>query len=147
MGAGENRQEYMATFVDHAARVLAYLHTHAQVEFRLVELTEFCYPIAPGSKPFGRLVMCVPFPAETLDPWRDKVRLSPFYHSLSYVLQGHNPVLGGSDGPQMGHSGPARYLDRALDLWQRRPDWPELEAQLNRDEEHRVAGAALAAYL
>ena len=58
----------METFVDHAARVLAYLHTHAQVEFRLVELTEFYHPIAPGSKPFGRLVMCVPFPAETWVP-------------------------------------------------------------------------------
>ena len=146
-GAGENRPEYMETFVDHAARVLAYLHTHAQVEFRLVQLREFYHPIAPGSKPFGRLVMCLPFPAETLGPWRDRVRLSPFYHSLSHVLQGHNPALGGSDGPQVGHSGPVRHLDSGLDPWRQRPDWPALAAQLNRDEAQRVAGAALAAYL
>ena len=48
-GAGENRPEYMQTLVDQAARVLAYLHTQAQIDFRLLELAEFYYPIAPGS--------------------------------------------------------------------------------------------------
>ena len=48
-GAGENRPEYMETLVDHAARVLAALHTQAEMDFRLLELAEFYYPIAPGS--------------------------------------------------------------------------------------------------
>ena len=146
-GAGENRPTYMETLVDHAARVLAYLHTQAQVDFRLLELAEFYYPIAPGSKSFGRLVTCMPFPAETLGVWRDKVRLSPFYHSLSPALHGPNPALGGSDGPQVGHSGPLRHCDAALEPWRQRPDWPALAARLHEDEAHRVAGAALAGYL
>ena len=37
-GAGENRPEYMETLVDHAARVLAFLHTQAEMDFRLLEL-------------------------------------------------------------------------------------------------------------
>jgi hypothetical protein len=133
--------------VDHAARVLASLHTQAQIDFRLLELAEFYHPIAPGSMPFGRLVICKPFPAETLGAWRAKVRLSPFYHSLSHTLHGHNPALGGSDGPQVGHSGPLRHREGDLAPWTQRPDWPALQARLQEDEVHRVAGAALAGYL
>ena len=147
MGAGVNRSEYMAAYVDNAARVLQYLHTHAQLDCRLMELAEFYHPIAPGSKPFGRLLICEPFPAETLGAWRDKVRLSPYYHSLAHVLQGHNPALGGSDGPQVGHSGPARDSPSGLAAWQQRSDWPQLAATLHDDEAHRVAGAALIGYL
>ncbi|ETX06296.1 hypothetical protein [Candidatus Entotheonella palauensis] len=75
------------------------------------------------------------------------MRLSPYYHSLSHTLQGHNPTLGGSDGPQVGHSGPARHAPSGLDAWRQRPDWPQLEATLLQDEAHRVAGAALIGYL
>ena len=114
-GAGENRPAYMEVLVDEAARVLAALHTQAQIEFRLLDLAEFYYPIAPGSKAFGRLVTCAPFPAATLGVWRDKVRLSPFYHSLAHALPGPNPALGGSAGPQVGHSGPLRHQDTALE--------------------------------
>ena len=146
-GAGENRPEYMETLVDHAARVLASLHIQAEIDFRLLELAEFYSPIAPGSRSYGRLVTCTPFPAEPLGSWRDKVRLSPFYHSLSHALHGPNPALGGSDGPQVGHSGPLRHHDAALEPWRQRPDWPALAARLHEDEAHRVAGAALAGYL
>jgi hypothetical protein len=146
-GAGENRPAYMEVLVDQAARVLAALHTQAQIEFRLLELAEFYYPIAPGSRSYGRLVTCTPFPAETLGVWRDKVRVSPFYHSLSHTLHGPNPALGGSDGPQVGHSGPQRHHEAALEPWRQRPDWPALAARLHEDEAHRVAGAALAGSL
>jgi hypothetical protein len=146
-GAGENRPAYMEVLVDEAARVLAALHTHAQIEFRLLDLAEFYYPMAPGSKAFGRLVTCAPFPAATLGIWRDKVRLSPFYHSLAHALPGPNPALGGSAGPQVGHSGPLRHQDAALEPWRQRPDWSALAARLHEDEAHRVAGAALAGYL
>ena len=146
-GAGENRPEYMETLVGHAARVLAALHTQAEMDFRLLELAEFYDPIAPGSRSYGRLVTCTPFPAETLGVWRDKVRVSPFYHSLAHALHGPNPALGGSDGPQVGHSGPLRHRDAALEPWRQRPDWPALAARLHEDEAHRVAGAALAGYL
>src|SRR5262245_12418772 len=54
-GAGENRPAYMETLVDHAARVLAFLHTQAEMDFRQLELAEFYYPIAPGSQSYGRL--------------------------------------------------------------------------------------------
>src|SRR5262249_15512715 len=146
-GAGENRPAYMEVLVDEAARVLAALHTHAQIEFRLLDLAEFYYPIAPGSKAFGRLVTCAPFPATTLGVWRDKVRLSPFYHSLAHALPGPNPALGESAGPQVGHSGPLRHQDAALEPWRQRSDWPALAARLHEDEAHRVAGAALVGYL
>jgi 3-oxosteroid 1-dehydrogenase len=146
-GAGENDPAYMAGYVDNAARVLAHLHQHAQIEFALLDLAEFYYPISPGSKPYGRLVICPPFPAEALGVWRDKVRLSPFYHSLSQALSGPNPALGGSEGPQVGHSGPVRHHAAGLAPWHNRPDWPVLAAHLDDDEAHRVAGAALAAYL
>jgi 3-oxosteroid 1-dehydrogenase len=146
-GGGRNLPEYMETYVDEAARVLRYLHAQADVSFRLMDLAEFYYPIAPGSKERGRLVICEPFPAETLGAWRDKVRLSVFYHGLSTVLHGPNPALGGSDGPQVGHSGPLRHTDRGLAPWCKRSDWPELEPLLQADEAQRVAGAGLAAYL
>src|SRR5262249_36883793 len=93
-----------------------------QIAFRLLDLAEFYYPIAPGSKAFGRLVTCAPFPAATLGVWRDKVRLSPFYHSLAYALPGPNPALGGNAGPQVGHSGPLRHQDAALEPWRQRSD-------------------------
>src|SRR5262249_42735443 len=132
----------METLVDHAARVLASLHTQAEVDFRLLELAEFYYPIAPGSRSYGRLVTCTPFPAETLGVWRDKVRVSPFYHSLSHALHGPNPALGGSDGPHVGHSGPLRHLDAALGPWRQRPDWPALAARLGPGGAPRGAGRA-----
>jgi hypothetical protein len=101
----------------------------------------------------GRSLIYEPFPAETLGPWRDKVRLSPFYHGLSEALEGldHNPSLGrlvkgGSDGPHIGYSGPVRGDEKKLALWRKRLG-PKLDAMLKKDEEHRVAGAALAAYV
>lgn len=146
-GGGRNLPEYMETYVDQAARVLRYLHEQAGISFRLMHLAEFYHPIAPGSKERGRLVICDPFPAETLGAWRDKVRLSVFYHGLSSALPGPNPALGGSDGPQVGHSGPLRHREQGLAPWKARPDWPELEPLLQADEAQRVAGAGLAAYL
>jgi succinate dehydrogenase/fumarate reductase flavoprotein subunit len=146
-GGGQNRPDDMAAYVDNAARVLTYLHEHADIPFRRLDLAEFYYPVSPGSMPHGRLLICQPFPAETLGEWRDRVRLSPFYHSLSYALNGPNPALGGSDGPQVGHSGPIRGDETGLALWRQRPDWPELAARLDEDEAQRVAGAALAGYL
>jgi succinate dehydrogenase/fumarate reductase flavoprotein subunit len=146
-GGGQNRPDDMAAYVDNAARVLSYLHQRADVQCRLLDLAEFYYPVSPGSMPYGRLLICEPFPAETLGEWRNTVRLSPFYHSLSHALSGPNPALGGSDGPQVGHSGPIRGDETGLALWRRRPDWPALAARLDEDEAQRVAGAALAGYL
>ena len=39
-GGGQNRSEYMATYVDNAARVLTYLHQHAHVQCRQLDLAE-----------------------------------------------------------------------------------------------------------
>jgi 3-oxosteroid 1-dehydrogenase len=77
-GGGQNRPDDMAAYVDNAARVLAYLHQHADIPFRRLDLAEFYYPVSPGSMPHGRLLICQPFPAETLGEWRNTVRLSPF---------------------------------------------------------------------
>ena len=146
--AGYSLPEYMQTFVDNAARVLEYLHQNADISFRLMDLAEFYHPFSPGSKPHGRLLTCEPFPAETLGAWRNKVRLSIFHHGLSEALAGqeHNPALGGGDGPSVGHSGPLRNSGSGEALWRNRLG-PRLDAMLQKDEEHRVAGAALAAYL
>jgi succinate dehydrogenase/fumarate reductase flavoprotein subunit len=146
-GGGQNCPDDMAAYVDNAARVLAYLHQHADIYFRRLDLAEFYYPVSPGSMAHGRLLICEPFPAETLGGWRDTVRLSPFYHSLSHALSDPNPALGGSDGPQVGHSGPIRGDEAGLALWRQRPDRPQLAARLDEDEAQRVAGAALAGYL
>ncbi len=146
--AGYSLPSYSETFVDHAPEVLEYLHQKGNIQFRLLDLPEFYHPVAPGSKPHGRLVICEPFPAETLGAWRNKVRLSAFHHGLSEALenQEHNPALGGSDGPQVGHSGPIRDSESGLALWGERLG-SRLDGLLKKDEERRVAGAALAAYL
>ena len=154
-GGGEayTRREYMEHYVDNAPRAIEYLHQKADVKFRLCELVEFYYPESPGSKQHGRELIYEPFPAETLGAWRNKVKISPFYHGLSGALEGleHNPSMGGllkggSDGPHIGHAGPIRGDEKRLALWRK---WlgPKIEPMLKKDEEHRVAGAALVAYL
>jgi len=155
IGGGDayTQREYMEHYVDNAPRTIEYLQQKADVKFRLCEVIDFYYPESPGSKKHGRELIYEPFPAETLGPWRKKVKISAFYHGLSESLEGleHNPsmgglVMGGSDGPHIGHSGPIRGDEERLALWRK---WlgPKLEPMLVRDEEHRVAGAALVAYL
>ncbi|MCH8266916.1 MAG: FAD-dependent oxidoreductase [Acidobacteria bacterium] len=164
-GAGYNSPEHVEAYVDHAARAVEYLQQKADVKFRMSELIDFWAPfseggwrldenIAVGSKRLGRSLICEPFPAETLSNWRDKVRLSVFYHGLGEALEGqeHNPSLmrltkGATLGPSVGHSGPIRGSDSvALALWRKRLG-AKLDAMLKKDEEQRVAGASLAAYL
>ena len=155
VGGGDvyTSRDYMEYYVDNAPRAIEYFYQKADVKFRLCELVEFYYPEAAGSKEHGRQLIFDPFPAETLGPWRNKVQISPYYHGLSEALEGleHSPsmgglVKGGSDGPHIGHSGPVRGDEKKVALWRK---WlgPRLDAMLKKDEEHRVAGAALVSYL
>lgn len=155
IGGGDayTKREDMEHYVDNVPRAIEYLYQKADVKFRVCEVVEFYYPEAPGSIGHGRQLICDPFPAETLGPWRNKVQMSPFYHGLSEALEGleHNPsmggvVKGGNDGPSIGHSGPVRGDEKKLALWRK---WlgPRLDPMLQKDEEHRVAGAALVSYL
>jgi 3-oxosteroid 1-dehydrogenase len=145
-GSGENHRDQMTTFVDEAPRVVEFLHRQANVEFEIADTSEF-YRSSPGSLPRGRLLLCKPLAADTLGEWRTRVRMSPYYHSLSSALHGPDPGLGGSDGPHIGHSGPVRDDPIGLEPWKSHPDWPTLETHLDDDEKYRVAGASLAAHL
>jgi 3-oxosteroid 1-dehydrogenase len=145
-GSDENDRDQMATFVEEVPRVVEFLHRQAGVEFQIAETSEF-YRSSPGSLPRGRLLLCKPLAADTLGGWRSKVRMSPYYHSMSSALPGPDPGLGGSDGPHIGHSGPVRNDLTGLEPWKSHPDWSFLEAHLDDDEKHRVAGASLAAHL
>ncbi len=145
LGSGYNIREYTETFVDHTPRVIEYLHQKANIDFRLSDQGECYFP----SKRKGRIVKCDLFQAQSLGAWRDRVQLSIFHHGLSQSLGSleHDPALGGGDGPSSGHSGPLRDPDDSrLALWRK---WlgPQLEPMLARDEEQRVAGAGLAAYM
>lgn len=156
---------YQAAFLDNVAQVVAYLQEKAGVDFRISEMIDFWAPnseggwrhredVDAGSKRTGRSLIPKPFPAETLGAWRDKARLDWFHHGLGEQLEGqeHNPSLGrltknATLGPHIGHSGPVRDADTmAMRLWRKRLG-PDLDRYLNLDEEHRVGGAALIAYL
>lgn len=152
-------------FVDNVSRAVEYLQVKAGVKFRISEMIDFWAgmseqgwrhkeDIPAGSKRQGRSLICEPFPAAQLGAWRDKVKLDVFYHGLGEALEGqeHNPSLGrltkgATLGPHIGHSGPVRDKDTfALRLWRKRLG-PDLDRLLKKDEEHRVGGAALLAYL
>lgn len=147
-GAGENLDPYMESYVDHSARVLRWLGHDAGVALGILDLDEF-FPAGAGAKARGRLVGCEPLPAEGLGAWRDRVRLSPFHHGFGDLLEGHDPALGGGDGPHVGHSGPVRGAAGAgaRAAWREHLDREELDARLQADEHRRVAGASLAAHL
>ena len=166
VGAGQSSPEYMEAFVDNAPRAVDYLRKNAEVKFRICELIDFFHQFSDGgwrlnedvdagSKRYGHALLYEPFPAETLGKWRDKVRLSDNYHGLGVVLEGqeHNPSLGrltkgASLGPAIGHAGPRRGVESvALRLWRKRLGSEKLNELLKMDEEQRVAGAALVAYV
>jgi glycine/D-amino acid oxidase-like deaminating enzyme len=161
VAGGLNVKEDAETFVDNAPRAIEYLRQNAEVRFRLSGCPDFFYPEAPTAKEHGRPLICEPFPAETLGKWRDKVQYDIYYHHLFAALNlEHNPGLdpgmpdekgreaeNGHIGPQIGYSGPIRGRDTvALRLWKARLG-AKLEPLLKADEELRVAGAALVAYL
>jgi glycine/D-amino acid oxidase-like deaminating enzyme len=155
MGGGDvyTRRQDMEWYVDNAARAIAYFHEKADVKFRVCEMPEFLYPEAPGSMPFGRSLICEPFPAADLGAWRNKVGISSYHHGLSEALENteHNPSLGGrvkggSDGPHIGYSGPVRGDEKKIALWRKRLG-SKLDVMLTKDEEHRVAGASLLAHV
>jgi 3-oxosteroid 1-dehydrogenase len=156
MGGGDayTKREDMEWYVDNVPRTITYFHDKAELAYRVCEMPEFFYPEAPGSMSHGRSLIYEPFPAETLGAWRDKVETSSWHHGLSEALVDldHNPSLGGmiqkdsSDGPQIGYSGPVRGDEKKIALW-RKHFGSKVDAMLKKDEEHRVAGAALLAYV
>jgi len=165
LGGPYTSAAHQNAFLDNVARAVEYLQVKAGVRFRTSEMIDFWADInedgwrhktdvVTGSKRLGRSLICEPFPAERLESWRDKVKLDVFYHGLAEALEGqeHNPSLGrltkgATLGPHIGHSGPVRDADTlALRLWRKRLG-PDLDRLLKKDEEYRVGGAALLAYL
>ena len=161
---GPYHPEHTEAFVDNAARAVEYLHSKADVKFRISEIIDSWAVFSEGgwrlkegnmgSKRQGRGLVVEPMPAETLGEWRDKVSLSIFYCGLGEALEGqeHNPSLGRLTkgaylGPHIGYSGPLRGVDSvALKLWRKRLG-PKLDPLLKKDEELRTGGAGLVAYL
>ena len=165
LSGGYYSAEHQSAFLGNVARAIEYLATQADVRFRISEMIDFWAGVSErgwrhkedvpiGSKRQGRSLICEPFPAETLGEWRDKVRLSAFHHGVAEALEGqeHNPSLGrltqgATLGPHIGHSGPLRDKDTvAMRLWRKRLG-ARLDDLLKMDEERRVGGAALVAYL
>ena len=157
IGGGLTTPEYRENYVDNAPRTIEYLSEKAEVKFYDPQLKEFYYPGAAGSKVRGRMLMPEPFPAKTLGGWQSKVRLAHFYYGFQDYLEEwgweHNPshsdsLKGAPKGEIIGNTGPVRGIETtALRLWRKRLGDPRVEHYMNSDEEHRVAGAALAAYL
>ena len=116
LSAGYARPEYMEAYVDNAARVLEYLHEKADADFRLAG-GEF-YPV-PGISKEGRMVVCQPFPADTLGAWREKVRLSIHPRGLYEALEGYESPQQGRD-PVLQGKAPGRHMESRLAVWKKR---------------------------
>ena len=145
LSGGYGELSMRETLVDNAPRVIEYLHQKAGFDLVPSELSEF-YPNAPGTKGTGRLLVCKPFPAETLGSWRNKVRLSIFYRGLTSALgnQAHNPAIARGSTPLYG---PRRDpSDWRVALW-RKQLGEKLDPLLQADEAQRMAGGAVAAYI
>lgn len=139
VGGGYSRPEYREPLVDNAARVFDYLSQKADFSFAIGG-SEFYYPISPGSRERGRLVVPTPFPAETLGAWRDKVLNAVFIRGLGEALEG------GSEIRNTEHFGPYRYNEAAIALWKKVLDPAKVDAIVKNDEASRVGGAALIGY-
>ncbi len=107
LGGGYSVQQHMETFVDHAPRVIQYLHERADIPFVLTERSEFYYPSAPGSVKSGRLLNVAPFRSEVLGRWRKRVLPATFLRGFS------------QNGGEEGGAGPARSEkpDPRLEHW------------------------------
>ena len=138
VGSGYSRPEYREAYVDQAPRVWDYLRQKADFGFRM-NRSEFYYPIAPGSKGRGRLLVPAPFPAETLGPWRNRVQQSVFVHGLAEALTGKEIENAESFGPH-------RSNDAFLEIWRKRLGSAKVDEILRNDEATRIGGAGLVAY-
>ncbi len=137
-GGGYSLPEHMETFVDHVARVFEYLQRKADVRLKLSGGAEFYYPVAPGSKQSGRSLVVEPFSSSELGSWRDKVLLPVYYRGF---LEGN--ATEGSEGG----AGPTRNSENRLVHWRKRLGAAKVEALLKQNDEERVGGAGLMAYL
>ncbi len=143
VGGGYSRAEYRESFVDNAARVFQYLCEKADFKFHLGG-SEFFYPLSPGSKQRGRVAIPDTFQAENLGALRSKVLNMIFIQGLNEALQTK------SDGPApehfVEHLGPYRNNEAGIDLWKKRLGAEKVDAIMKKDDEQRLAGAALVAY-
>jgi 3-oxosteroid 1-dehydrogenase len=137
LGGGYSVQQHMETFVDHAPRVIQYLHERAEIPFVLTERAEFYYPSAPGSVKSGRLMNVAPFRSEVLGPWRNRVLPATFLRGFS------------QSGGEEGGAGPARgeRPDPRLEHWKKYLGADRVSAILKQNEDVRMGGAALMGHL
>ena len=153
VSGGYALQGHMEAYVDHAARMLDYIHEKEGIEFTIgtPPARGFYDPFAAEvGMPGRRVVVSKPFPAETLGPWRDKVRLSLWYRGFTAALKDPRyPLIGGNEGAagSVEKDGPASTVERELAAWKKRLGPEKYDALVRRNEEQRVGGAGWIAYL
>jgi 3-oxosteroid 1-dehydrogenase len=138
IGSGYSRAEYREAFVDSAVRVFDYLCDKADFHFRLGG-SEFYYPISPGSKKRGRILIPDPFPLSTLGPLRTKLLNAIF-------IRGLDETLNGKEIENTEHYGPLRTFKPAIELWRKKLGAEIADAVIEKDDAERVGGAALMGY-
>jgi 3-oxosteroid 1-dehydrogenase len=138
IGSGYGRAEYREVFVDNVLRVFNYLCEKADFSFHLGG-SEFYYPVSPGSKKQGRILIPDPFPAATLGPLRAKLLNAIF-------IRGLDETLNGKEIENTEHYGPLRTSDAAVELWRKKLGVERANAVIQKDDAHRVGGAALIGY-
>jgi hypothetical protein len=136
LGGGYSVQQHMEAFVDHAPRVIQYLHERAEIPFVLTDRAEFYYPSAPGSIKAGRMLNVAPFRSEMLGPWRNRVLPATF-------------LRGFSQGGEEGGAGPARSEkpDPRLEHWKKYLGADRVSEILKQNDDVRTGGAALMGHL
>jgi 3-oxosteroid 1-dehydrogenase len=78
--------ERRRTFVRRSQEALRYFTDTIGIEMMVVRgLPDYYYPAVAGSKPEGRYVEVVPFKAERLGEWADKILTSPYGDGYSYT--------------------------------------------------------------
>jgi 3-oxosteroid 1-dehydrogenase len=138
LGSGYGRAEYREVFVDNTLRVFDYLCEKADFHFHLGG-SEFYYPVSPGSKKRGRILIPDPFPAATLGPLRAKLLNAIF-------IRGLDEALNGKEIENTEHYGPRRTSHSAVELWRKKLGAEKANAVLEKDDAERVGGAALIGY-
>lgn len=119
-------------------RVFDYLCEKADFHFHLGG-SEFYYPVSPGSKKRGRILIPDPFPAATLGPLRAKLLNAIF-------IRGLDEILNGTEIENTEHYGPLRTSQAAIELWRKKLGVEKANAVIEKDDAERVGGSALIGY-
>lgn len=80
LGAGRNEAEVSASFVDQAPRALRFFE-QAGIPFFVAEgVPDHAYPLAAGSKRWGRTLYTRLFDARSVGDWHSRLEFTPYGH-------------------------------------------------------------------